>query len=222
MTELTEKKLNELDRSIFTLKTITTISRFFVSLEKYEEITERWSYVKNMYESLDNYNTLYQTTQNIEYKNYLENNYSSCIEALEEQKRELYSIFSLNSLLFLENIKQHFRIGFFEELTKITNQFNNAKDVSGYIYYHGSLDLNMMIEYALSKDINKNYKALFEQVKEKRIITYKKEEWLTIGTRIYSCFQEIYTKEKDDEKLVKYIYKLTAYRFLLTIFEYDV
>lgn len=221
MTNINDRKIKDLERSVFTIKVTSALSRFFVDDNLYEEINERWIYINEMYNSLEKYSTLYNTTGNSEYRNMFENNYASAYESIEEQKTYIYSLYPLSSLLFLENIKNQFRDGFYIELINIISQFKTSKDLSEYICYHGSLDLNNIIDYVLTRNISTNYISLFEQIKNKKIITYKKEEWLSIGTKLNSCLLEIKTKEKQDMFVDKYINKLTSYRFLLTVFAYD-
>lgn len=220
MTIINERKLNDLDRNVFTIKVITTLSRFFVTPEKLEEVNQRYTFLKEMHESLEKYQVLFDTTENLEYKNLLENNYDSTIQSLEEQKQELYDIYPLSSLLFLENVKKIYREGFYNEMTLITNQFSKANDLSEYICYHGSLDLNNILNEVLNKNISNNYRNLFEHIKTERIVSYKKDDWINISTKLNSCLMEIKIKDQYDQQVDKYICKLMAYRFLLTVFNY--
>lgn len=222
MIDIAERKLVELQRNIFTIKVITAVSRFFVEENKYQEIKERWSYLEEMYASLDNYLTLYNTTSNIEYKNYYENNFQTCADVIEEQKALLYPLYSLNSLVFLENVKTNIRDGFIKEVDKIISQFVKKEDVAEYICYHGSKDLNDILDFALTYTISPNLTRLFTQVKEQRVITYKYNEWINVSAKLNTALLEIKSKGNQDLFVDEYIYKLSAYRFLLTIFAYDI
>lgn len=222
MIEISERKLIELQRNIFTIKVTTAVSRFFVDEENYKELNDRFSYINEMYTSLDKYQTLFDTTSNNEYKNYFENNFASCSEAVEEQKSILYSLFSLSSLVFLENVKTNLREGFYVEIDKILSQFKDKNDVAEYICYHGSKDLNEILNYALNSDISVYLKTLFNQVKEQHIITYKHKEWVSVGNKLNTALLEIKSKGTQELFVDEYIYKLSAYRFLLTVFAYDI
>lgn len=222
MLEISERKLIELQRNIFTIKVITAVSRFFVDKEKYEDLNERLNYINEMYQSLDKYQTLFNTTENIEYKNYFENNFQSCFEVVEEQKNILYPLFNLNSLVFLENVKTNIRDNFYEEVEKVINQFKHKDDVAEYICYHGSKDLNEILNYVLNYDIQANLRALFEQVKAQHVITYKHKDWISLGAKLHAGLNEIKLKGKQDLFVDEYIYKLSTYLFLLTIFAYDI
>ena len=215
---INERKLSELERNIFTIKVITKISRFFVDDETNKYISERWLYTEEMYSSLNHYLSLYESTNEEEYKNYLENNYSTVIELVEEQKSILYNKYSLSTLVFLENIKRPIRNGFISSLNKIITQFNTSNDLSDYIYYHGSKDLNLMINFVLTQDISANYEILFKQIKENSKITYNKDEWINIGTKLNSCLMDLKSRNIESDELTNGINKLTAYRFLLTLF----
>lgn len=220
MTIINERKLNDLDRNVFTIKVITTLSRFFVTTVQLEEIRGRYDFIKEMHDSLEKYQLLYDTTENSEYKNLLENNYDSAVQSLEEQKQELYDIYPLSSLLFLDNVKKQFRDGFYNEMVLITNQFSTAIDLSEYICYHGSLDLNIILNEVLNRNISDNYRKLFEQIKSERIVSYKKEDWINVSSKLNSCLIEIKMNNQYDQMIDKYICKLIAYRFLLTVFNY--
>lgn len=222
MTSITDRKINELERSVFAINVITTVSRFFVDEEKNNEIIERYKYIEEMFLSLEKYLELYNETSSSEYKNYLENNYDSAFESIEEQKKELYSLYPLQALLFIENIKKHNRKGFIDEILLVTNQFSNASDVSEYISYHGSIDLNIMINYIINNTTNQTHKQAFEKIKAMNIITYKKDEWLSLGNNVNSGLLDIKLKFQQNEEVDKLINKLSAYRFLLTIFDYAI
>lgn len=222
MLEISERKLIELQRNIFTIKVITAVSRFFVEEDKYEELNDRLKYINEMYQSLDKYQTLFDTTGSAEYKNYFENNFQSCFEVVEEQKSILYPLFSLNSLVFLENIKTNIRDNFYVQMDKIISQFKHKEDVSEYICYHGSKDLNEILDYVLNYDIQPNLRMLFEQVKAQHVITYKHKDWISLGAKLHAGLNEIKLKGKQDLFVDEYIYKLSTYRFLLTIFAYDI
>lgn len=222
MLEISERKLIELQRNIFTIKVITAVSRFFVDEEKYKDLIERLDYINEMYQSLDKYQTLFDTTGNNEYKNYFENNFQTCFEVVEEQKNILYPLFSLNSLVFLENVKTNIRESFYIEMDKIISQFKHKEDVAEYICYHGSKDLNEILNYALNYDIQPNLLTLFKQVKDQHVITYKHKEWISFGAKLHAGLNEIKLKGKQDLFVDEYIYKLSTYRFLLTIFAYDI
>lgn len=215
---INERKLNDLERNIFTIKVITKISRFFVDEETNQDISDRWLYIEEMYGSLNHYLSLYETTNEDEYKNYLENNYATVIELVEEQKSILYNKYSLSTLVFLENIKRPLREGFLSTLNKIITQFKNSNDLVDYIYYHGSKDLRLMINFVLTQDISFNYSTLFKQLKEEVKITYSKDEWISVGTKLNSCFIDLKTRNLESEELTKWLNKLTAYRFLLITF----
>ena len=222
MIEIYDRKIIELQRNIFTIKVITAVSRFFVDEEKYSDLQERLTYINNMFDSLEKYRTLFETTSNVEYKNYFENNFHSCAETVEEQKNILYPLFGLSSLVFLDNVKTNIRDQFCDEVNKIISQFKDKNDVSAYICYHGSKDLNEIINYVLNYDIPLNLRSLFEQVKAEKIITYKHKEWNTLGAKLHTALQDIKMKGKQDLFVDEYIYKLSAYRFLLTVFAYDI
>ena len=162
---INERKLNELERNIFTIKVITKISRFFVDEKTNQDISERWLYIEEMYGSLKHYLSMYEKTNEDGHRNYLENNYSTVIELTEEQKSILYSRYSLSSLVFLENIKMPNRDGFISSLNKMITQFKNFNDLIDYIYYHGSKDLNLMIDFVLKQDNSFNYITLFNKLK---------------------------------------------------------
>ena len=222
MIEIAERKIIELQRNMFTIKVITTLSRFLVNEDKYQEFEERFEYIQEMYASLEKYQVLYESTNNMEYKNYFENNFHSCIESIDEQKANLYPLFSLNSLVFLENIKANIREGFFEFVCKVINQFKTKEDVAEYICYHGSKDLNEILNYVLNFSINSNLQNLFKQVKEEHIVTYQHKEWISLGTKLNTALLDIKSKGEQDLFVDDYIYKLSGYRFLLTIFAYDI
>lgn len=222
MTIINDKKLNELERNVFTIHIVTKLSRYFLNEDQLQEINERWDFIVSMFESLEKYKELYESTGNNEYKNFLENNYESAFQGVEEQKAELYELFSLSTLLFLENIKKPNREGFLYEVSQIIDQFNNSKDVSEYISYHGSLDLNNIIDFVLLSNIGPNYYNLFNSIKEQRIITYKKDEWINISNKLNSCLLDLKLKEPNKQDIDKLINKLSAYRFLLITFDYVV
>ncbi len=222
MIEIAERKIIELQRNMFTIKVITALSRFLVNEDKYLELEERFKYIEEMYSSLEKYQTLYASTNNIEYKNYFENNFHSCTEAIEEQKAILYPIYSLNSLVFLENIKANIREGFYNFVNKVINQFKSKEDVAEYICYHGSKDLNEILNYVLNFSISSNLYNIFIQVKEQHIITYQHKEWISLGAKLNAALLEIKQKGEQDLFVDDYIYKLSGYRFLLTIFAYDI
>lgn len=222
MIEIAERKIIELQRNMFTIKVITTLSRFLVNEDKYQEFEERFEYIQEMYASLEKYQVLYESTNNMEYKNYFENNFHSCIESIDEQKANLYPLFSLNSLVFLENIKANIRDGFFKFVNTVINQFKTKEDVAEYICYHGSKDLNEILNYVLNFSINPNLQNLFKQVKEEHIVTYQHKEWISLGTKLNTALLDIKSKGEQDLFVDDYIYKLSGYRFLLTIFAYDI
>lgn len=215
---INERKLSDLERNIFTIKVITKISRFSMDEIAYKDIVERWNYIIDMYNSLNNYLSLYEETNSITYRNYLENNYSTVIELVEEQKNILYNKYSLSTLVFLENIKRPLREGFLCEINKIISQFNSDDDLIEYIFYHGSKDLNLMIDFVLSKDLSENNFALFSKLKKTFKVTYTKEEWISISTKLNSCLLELKSRNMESEELTNWLHKLTAYRFLLIAF----
>ena len=60
MTNINDRKIKDLERSVFTIKVTSALSRFFVDDNLYEEINERWIYINEMYNSLEKYSTLYK------------------------------------------------------------------------------------------------------------------------------------------------------------------
>ena len=222
MTIINERKLNELERNVYTINVITKLSRFYLNEENQKEVNKRFEYILSMYLSLEKYQDLYDSTGNNEYKNFLENNFDSAVECINEQKEQLHGYFSLSTLLFLENIKKMNREGFIKEISLIIDQFNTSKDVSEYISYHGSLDLNNMINSVLTFNILPNYRNLFETIKNERIITYKKDEWISISNKLNSCLLDLKLKEPNKKEIDNLIDKLSAYRFLLVTFDYVV
>ena len=73
MTIINERKLNELERNVFTINVITKLSRFYLNEENQKEVNERFEYILSMYLSLEKYQDLYDSTGNNEYKAYFFN-----------------------------------------------------------------------------------------------------------------------------------------------------
>jgi hypothetical protein len=102
------------------------------------------------------------------------------------------------------------------------HQMLTKEDVAEYICYHGSKDLNEILNYVLNFSINSNLQNLFKQVKEEHIVTYQHKEWISLGTKLNTALLDIKSKGEQDLFVDDYIYKLSGYRFLLTIFAYDI
>ena len=98
----------------------------------------------------------------------------------------------------------------------IADNFNVAKTEIGVSF------LNEILNYVLNYDIPLNLRSLFEQIKEQKIITYKHKEWIGLGAKLHTALQDIKLKGKQDLFVDEYIYKLSSYRFLLTVFAYDI